>query len=75
MAFYMKKYVHLRRISLKSSSNEKYFRQILYKKSKHAFYAQISFQKPCLFRNNVEKYGKVGDTADNYTHTLGMLDN
>jgi len=42
-------------ISLNSSQNEKCFRQIMYRKSKHIFYVQYFFRKSCRLRDNVEK--------------------
>jgi len=63
-------------ISLKSSWNEKCFRQKLYRKSKHILCSIFFFSKLTRFLDNVEKYCGAGQaTDDSMAHAHCMLDN
>jgi len=63
-------------IWLNYSQNEKCFTQKLYRKSKHTFCVQwLFFLKSCRLWDNVAKYGRAGQAADdNMAHALCMLD-
>jgi len=58
-----------------SSLNEKFFRQKLYRISKHTLHVQKRFTKNQAIHDNVKKYATARQATRNKAHALCILDN